>query len=52
MSALHEPDRPTPTKQVARDEFPRLECDEDKEAFERKLGKIAKVKPKPTKRES
>ena len=24
-----------------------LECDEDKERFEEKLGKIAKVKPKP-----
>jgi hypothetical protein len=24
-----------------------LECDEDKERFEEKLGKIAKAKPKP-----
>lgn len=27
----------------------RLECDDDKEAFEKKLGKIAKAKPKPSK---
>lgn len=27
----------------------RLECDEDKAAFEKKLGKIAKAKPAPAK---
>jgi hypothetical protein len=27
----------------------RLECDEDKERFEKKLGKIAKAKPQPSK---
>jgi hypothetical protein len=26
----------------------RLECEDDKEAFEKKLGKIAKAKPKRT----
>jgi len=28
----------------------RLECDEDKDAFEAKLGKIAKAKPAPAER--
>ena len=40
--------KPKPEK---RDDFAsvakRLECDEDKERFEKKLGKIAKLKPKP-----
>jgi hypothetical protein len=43
-----------PTKSKARGHKPddfatvarRLECDEDKERFEKKLGKIAKAKPK------
>ena len=49
VSNRSKPTHPRRTKQAAQDEFEtvarRLGCDEDKERFEKKLGKIAKAKP-------
>lgn len=46
------PKKPKSQKQTSTDDSfeavaRRLECDEDKGRFEAKLGKIAKMKPKP-----
>jgi hypothetical protein len=43
MSKKATPRKSDDFKSVAR----RLECDEDRERFEKKLGKIAKATPKP-----
>jgi hypothetical protein len=51
---MSKPKPPQPEKQIDRfiETVRQLECDEDKGRFEEKLGKIAKAKPKPTKRQS
>jgi hypothetical protein len=42
----------TPRTNKTKDDFKsvakRLECDDDKARFEKKLGKLAKAKPKPS----